>query len=205
MSGTKQSVSSGQNAGFNADFLRIIAGKDDIFGGSAKYESVQQFLASQGPGNSLSVYGAAILFYEKPLQFLSKGSTKHSSDLSKAIDKGILRWVPKMSDEQKTEAAKGPTGQGFQSRLLRNGDFGTVNKTSIRILSLLFYHDIVSSGKDVSSIKIFNQFILKYGKKPIPEVIKDLLQKGDETSRIKAEGMEQFWAERFIWEKMKFT
>jgi hypothetical protein len=186
----------------SSEFFQLVSGKDDIFGGSAKYEAVKTFLEAGASGDKAGIFGAAILFYEKPLRFIATGSTKAGSDQLKAYDRKILKWVPKLSLQQQEEAKV--LSPKFAARLSSLGEFGNVNRTSVRLLALLFYNDTVMNNKDVTNIKMFNQFVLKYGRKPIPEVIAALRSQGDETSAIKADGMEQFWNEKFIWETMKF-
>jgi hypothetical protein len=170
----KKSSSSSKAANLsNLDILKSwFAGKDEINGTGKAYGDMLAWLKKD---KDLKIF-ACTVFYEKPIEFLSKGETKTGKGDSKPVDSRVLNYLPIHSDETLVQ----------NRSVEKYGVFIKVNFTMVKRVALY--------GAEHTNNPKSLEWVRRYGGKPSAITIESI-KGNDETKRIKWETVIRFRAE----------
>jgi len=166
------------------DFVLLFNGKDSIAGTGVGFEMMKTFLKDH-PKRKIH---ACMVFYEKPIAFLSQGKAKKNKGDGKKLTKRVLEYLPLHSEEELKKMGDRNSNDKF-------GEFSKVNMTMVRRVALY------AAEKKLENIPIVKSWLLKYGGVPssLKADSKCFAKMNDKTKEIKLDGILKFVSEEPFW------
>jgi hypothetical protein len=167
------------------EFIKFFNGKEGIAGKAKGYDDAVEWLEDGAHKRKIFT---CIVFYEKPIEFLSSGKTKDGKKGDgKKVDDKLINYLPMHAGELQEEVAA--------REIKKFGAFAKVNFTMVRRIALL------ALQKGWAEEGMAKQWEVAYGGTPMKITFDNSKWNGmaDETKKIKQEGIQMFKDEREYW------
>jgi len=186
----------------NESIKKLFAGREEFSNPGKKYALAYSFLkrmADNGPLDFAMCAEACVIMFEKPVEFVLMGKTKHSSSTGSVINKDLVKYLPMHDTTWLLNLGKSTKPSDQKTLEKRNKwpvDFRLLNYSCCKTIALM-----IIEARLLCHVKMGNaveSFIIKYPSSPSTTNLEGV-KMTEQSKAIRHEDLKIFSAQKIFW------
>jgi len=186
----------------NEAIKKIFGGREEFSNPGKKYAIAHAFLkkmADNSPLDFAMCAEACVIMYEKPVEFILLGKTKHSSQTGSVINKDLVKFLPMHDSNWWTALCKSTKPSDIKTKDKRDKwptDFKLLNYSCCKTIALLIIEARINSHVKMGNA--VESFVVKYPSCPSLAILEGV-KMPEQSKAIRLEDLKMFSAQKPFW------